>query len=263
MPRGKAHEAPQAYNEAFARAYNLRWSAWAAAIAPVIEAYYRTLPVAGTNTRILDVCCGTGQLLSWFLDRGYTGTGLDSSAHMLAYAGKNSGLHLKNDTVSFIRADAADFTVKREYGLAVSTFDALNHLPDRAALSSCFSCVKAALVPGGCFIFDLNTRKALEMWNGINVEETDELFLLTRGVFGGGMTRAYNKITGFLKTGGSAYERFEQTAYNTLFSMREVREDLLKCGFDGVTAAGSKALGSDAEDPEALTRVFFTARVAS
>ena len=261
MTEGGESEAPvQGYNESFSKVYNLRWSGWAVSTAPAIAAYYETIPVSKNNKYILDVCCGTGQLLAFFLERGYTGTGLDSSEHMLAYAKKNAGRHFRENKADFIQADAADFRLKRGYGLAVSTFDALNHVSGRNALRSCFFCVKAALAPGGCFIFDLNTRKGLSMWNGINVEETEELFILTRGIFGEGMKRAYHRTTGFMKTRGSSYERFEQTAYNTVFAMCEVMDDLAQCGFADVRAAGLKELGGSAPDPESLTRVFFTAR---
>jgi SAM-dependent methyltransferase len=251
-------EAPvQGYNESFSRIYNLRWAAWATGIAPTIAAFYETLEISASNRLLLDVCCGTGQLLSWFLNRGYSGTGLDSSEHMLAFARKNAGRHARENRVDFIKADAADFRLKRGYGLAVSTFDAMNHLADRSALSSCFSCVRAALAPGGCFIFDMNTRRGLGMWNGISVEETEELFILNRGIFGEGMKRAYHKTTGFLKTGKNSYERFEQAAYNTVFTMAEVREELAKAGFANIRATTSKDLFGSVEDPESLTRAFF------
>jgi SAM-dependent methyltransferase len=250
----------QAYNEAFSRIYNLRWGAWATNTAPLISAYYETLPISDSNRLILDVCCGTGQLLAWFLDHGYSGTGLDSSEHMLGFARKNAGRHLRENRVDFLQADAANFRLKRGYGLAVSTFDALNHLPDRSSLRSCFSCVKSALASDGCFIFDLNTRKGLGMWNGIRLEETDEIFIINRGIFADDMNRAYHKTTGFLKTGASAYERFEQTAYNTAFSMSEVTEDLVNAGFAEVRAAASTDLAGGVRDPESLTRVFFVTR---
>jgi SAM-dependent methyltransferase len=250
----------QGYNEAFARIYNMRWAAFAVGIAPTIAAFYESLDISSSNKLLLDVCCGTGQLLAWFLERGYSGTGLDSSEHMLSHARRNAGRHARENHADFIKADAAEFRLKRGYGLAVSTFDALNHLPDRARLRSCFSCVRSALAPGGCFVFDLNTRRGLGMWNGITVEETEELFILNRGVFGGDMARAYHKTTGFMKTDKGSYERFEQTAYNTVFSMAEVSEDLMAAGFVHARAAASKDLSGSVEDPESLARVFFVAR---
>ncbi len=253
-------EAPQGYGEGFARIYNLRWGGFASGIAPVIQALYENLPIAKSNRRILDVACGTGQLLSWFLERGYTGTGLDASPHMLAYARKNAGKSPGEGKADFLCADIRDFRFAPEYGLAVSTFDALNHLPSRRGLAACFACVRKALADGGCFVFDLNTAKGLRMWNSASVEETEELFIVNRGIFAEGMGRAYNRISGFIKESDGRYERFEQTAYNTAFSMKEVAEDLQATGFASHYFCAAKDLKIPIAAPEELSRAFVIAR---
>jgi SAM-dependent methyltransferase len=250
----------QGYGESFARVYNLRWGGFSSALAPLIHAFYEGLPIAAANKRLLDVACGTGQLLTWFLRQGYACTGLDSSLHMLELARRNAGHYAREGKADFIRADASDFRLDRGYGLVVSTFDALNHLPDRRSLASCFRCVFGALSRGGRFIFDLNTEKGLRMWNSISVEETEELLILNRGIFGEGMRRAYNHITGFLKVGSNRYERFQQTAYNTAFVMAEVERDLGGAGFEGVYFTTMKDFSARVSDPEELTRVFFVAK---
>jgi SAM-dependent methyltransferase len=258
----KHERAAQPYGERFARIYNLRWSGFATAVAPVIHAFYKSLPIASSNTRLLDVACGTGQLMAWFLERGYTVTGLDASEAMLAIARRNAGRYAREGKADFVRADATDFRIQRGYGLVVSTFDALNHLPDRESLGSCFASVHRILAPGGCFIFDLNTEKGLRMWNSISVEETDELFIVNRGVYGEGMGSAFMKVTGFVKAEKERYERFEQTAYNTIFSMREVHEELAGAGFAGSYFSTAKDLSVKVHSPEDLPRVFIVARRA-
>jgi SAM-dependent methyltransferase len=251
---------PQGYGENFARIYNLRWGGFASGIAPVIRTYYESLPIARSNRRILDVACGTGQLLASFLSSGYTGTGLDASPHMLLFARRNAGAGAEEGRADFVCVDAADFRLAPRYGLAVSTFDALNHLSSRRELASCFACVRASLAEGGRFIFDLNTARGLRMWNSMSVEETDELFILNRGIFEEGMERAYARITGFLRTEGGRYERFEQTAYNTVFRMTEVAEDLRAAGFAGHYFCSPKDLSLPVAEPEELARTFVVAR---
>lgn len=250
----------QGYGEKFARIYNLRWTAFAGSVAPAIHSLYEKLPIAASNRRLLDVACGTGQLVSWFAEKGYTCTGLDASEHMLAYARRNAAAAVKAGRVDFVVSDASRFHLDRGYGLVVSTFDALNHLPDRDSLASCFSCVFQALAPGGCFIFDLNTAKGLRLWNSISVEETDELFILNRGIHAEAMGRAYVKITGFIKADRGMFERFEQTAYNTVFSMREVEQDLDRSGFRNAYFTTAKDLAARNDDPEDLTRAFIVTR---
>jgi SAM-dependent methyltransferase len=248
-----------AYSESFARIYNLRWTFFASSLAPAIQAVYEKTPAASSNRRLLDVACGTGQLVGWFLQKGYTCTGLDLSPHMLAHAQKNNAAAVKEGRADFVCADASRFSLNRGYGLVVSTFDALNHLPDREHLSSCFLSVFQVLAPGGLFIFDLNTEKGLKLWNSMSVEETDELFILNRGIYGNGMERAYMRITGFSKTESGQYERFEQTAFNTVFSMRDVMEDLAAAGFKDAYTAAIKSLSTPVAAAEELTRAFFVA----
>ena len=79
----------QAYGPGFARIYNLRWTAFVQDVAPRILSYYERAPIAPANKSLLDVCCGTGQLAVYFLERGYRVTGLDLSEHMLHYAREN------------------------------------------------------------------------------------------------------------------------------------------------------------------------------
>jgi SAM-dependent methyltransferase len=248
-----------AYSESFARIYNLRWTHFASSIAPAIQAFYEKLP-SSSNKRLLDVACGTGQLVGWFVEQGYTCTGLDLSPHMLVHAERNTAAAVAVGRADFGRADASRFSLPRGYGLAVSTFDALNHLPDRAHLTSCFFSVFQALAPGGCFIFDLNTEKGLKLWNSMSVEETDELFILNRGIYGDGMGRAYVRITGFSRLENGQYERFEQTAFNTVFPIRSVIEDLAAAGFINSHVAAIKNLSAPVNAPEELTRAFIVAR---
>ena len=81
------------------------------------------------------------------------------------------------------RADAADFTLTDRFGLVVSTYDALNHLPDFAALAGCFRSVFRVLEDGGMFIFDLNTLRGLRRWTAMTVNDTPEMMLVVRSLF--------------------------------------------------------------------------------
>ena len=168
----------QAYGRAFAQVYNQRWIHFARGVAPRIREFYERTPCGSENASLLDLCCGTGQLAVHFLEHGYRVTGVDLSEHMLHYARQNAAQYLESGQARFVQADAAQFSLDERFGLAVSTFDALNHLPGTDALRSCFRSVYPLLVPGGTFVFDLNTRAGLlEQWTGINVQDTKEAAL--------------------------------------------------------------------------------------
>lgn len=247
----------QAYNRSFSRAYNQKWTHFCQRVAPKIQAIYEDTDLGAHNRALLDVCCGTGQLAVHFLDQGYTVVGIDLSEHMLVHARQNAALYVEQGQARFIQADAARFQLEEQFGLVVSTFDALNHLPDKEALRSCFRSVYAALAPGGTFVFDLNTISGLDRWLGIQVQDDEETTIITRGLYDDERGRAWTRITGFTRLDNGLYERFEQTAYNILVELDWVTEVLLDIGWDEVHVLGPEL--EPVDDPEQEKRAFIVA----
>jgi SAM-dependent methyltransferase len=208
---------------------------------------------------LLDLCCGTGQLALHFLDNGYQITGLDLSEAMLDFARANAAAYIVAGLARFSQGDAADFTLDGHFGLVVSTFDALNHLPDFDALKSCFRCVYPVLEPGGAFIFDLNTYKGLRNWTGISVEDGHDLMLVTRALYDETSQKAFMRISGFITAGNSLYERFEETTYEVGFELSAVRAALLETGFRAVRFSKLQDLEVAVEDPERESRIYVIA----
>jgi len=116
------------------------------------------LPELSPHAAILDLCCGTGQLMQPLLEAGYQVTGLDGSAAMLDYARQNAplGHYLLDDARTFYRPD--------QFDAAFSTSASLNHIMTLADLTLVFRNVYQALRPGGLFIFDLNHPDQMQKW---------------------------------------------------------------------------------------------------
>ncbi|MEZ4862358.1 MAG: class I SAM-dependent methyltransferase [Caldilineaceae bacterium] len=248
----------QAYGPGFARVYNRRWSGFARQVAPYLRAFYAATPAGAARQPVLDLCCGTGQLALHFLEQGYRVTGLDLSPAMLHYARANTQTYLAAGQVDFVEGDAAAFTLPGRYGLVVSTFDALNHLPDLAALRNCFQA--AAAVADGYFLFDLNTRLGLRRWNNIEVDDSQEdMMIVNHGIFDVNNNYAWLKVTGFVRNADGLYERFEQTAYNTVFALDDVAQALQETGWPKVHFAGIQELTTPLTDPEAESRIWVVA----
>jgi SAM-dependent methyltransferase len=135
----------------FAWFYNRHWGD--EFCAPVLDIFQFILfPQLNPGARILDLCCGTGQLAAALTGRGYGVTGIDGSRSMLEHASRNA------PRATFIRADARSFTADAPFSAVVSTFDSLNHVLDLTGMREVFGCVLKALEPGGIFVFDLNTE---------------------------------------------------------------------------------------------------------
>lgn len=252
----------QAYNESFARIYNMRWAGFATNTAPKLRAFYEDTPLGQHEHTLLDLCCGTGQLALHFLDNGYQVTGLDLSEAMLDYARSSAAPYIVAGQARFVQGDAANFAFDERFGLVLSTFDALNHLPDITALKSCFLCVYQALEKGGIFIFDLNTPLGLRQWRNISVEDTPDLMLITRAFYDESSRRAYTHISGFVDAGENLYQRFEETAYEVAFDLLAVKEALLETGFSAVRFALLQDLSAPVDQPERERRIFIIAEKA-
>ncbi len=248
----------QAYSEEFARIYNSHWASFANQVAPMIRTFYESTPVGQTNRAVLDLCCGAGHLAAHFLEYGYHLVGVDLSESMLQYARKNNQKYVESGAADFLKADASEFSLDRQFGLVVSTYDSLNHLEHEEALLRCFRYVYE--VCDGYFIFDLNTKNGLARWNQTHIDESSEdAFIITRGSYDGQSDKAWIKVTGFTKLSSGAYSRFDETIYNTVFDMSRVREMLKQVGWKDVHFAHPRDLATSLADPEGYGRIFVVA----
>lgn len=128
-------------------------------IYPVLEQWL--LVQLPPSCRLLDLCCGTGQLDAKLTEAGYRVVGVDNSAEMLDFARRNAKL------ATFQQSDAENFTLPEKVHGAVSLYDSLNHLMTEDRLLSAFASVFASLEEGGLFLFDLNVEEGyVERWKG-------------------------------------------------------------------------------------------------
>jgi len=256
----------QAYSAAFARAYELGWTTFTRKMAPRLLELYQSTPHGRGGRAVIDLGCGSGHLALHFLEHGHQVLGVDLSPAMLALARERASEYLRSGQAEFVEADMASFTAERRFGLAVSTYDAINHLPDEAALGRCFAAVRRVLAPDGMLVFDLNTRKGLRRWNSVTVEDSEEITVINRGFFDEDEGRAYVRISGFIRKANGSYDRFEETAFNTAFDLRRVEELLVGHGFDRIYCATPDDLTRPLESPEKLEeqdRILFVARTQS
>ncbi len=139
-----------------------RPSGFARRASPRIAAFYTNRSISNINPSVLDIGCGTGQLASYLLDRGIPVTGIDPSEHMLRHAVRNNAEHVAAGRARFLEMDGAALNLPESFGLAVATFNTLNHLSSHEHLRRCLSQVYHATAPGGYFLFDIDTRLGLQ-----------------------------------------------------------------------------------------------------
>ena len=101
--------------------------------------------------RVLDLACGTGKSGLEFAARGYTVTGCDISAAMLARA------RSKSADVEFLEADIRAVPALGEYDLVTCIDEPVNYLLEPEEVAGAFASAARNLRPGGLLVFDVNT----------------------------------------------------------------------------------------------------------
>ncbi|MDF1543481.1 MAG: class I SAM-dependent methyltransferase [bacterium] len=245
----------QAYGPDFARIYNLRWPNFARIVGPPILSFYAAASNGPAKNSVLDLCCGAGHLAEQFLSNGYRVMGLDLSESMLRWAQKNTIQYHESGQSQFVPADATDFKLDEKFGLVVSTYDSLNHLESEQALFKCFRSLFE--VCDSFFIFDLNTERGLRNWAADRVDDSeDDLLIVNRGRFDEQQGRATMKITVFERLPDGLFKRFEETVFNSVFSLEKVSDALVDIGWKNVYFAALDDLAAPLAAPEDEVRVF-------
>jgi SAM-dependent methyltransferase len=102
---------------------------------------------------VLELACGTGQLLVPLARGGARAVGLDLSAPMLAAARARAAAEAVE--VRLVEGDMRAFDLGERFALVYVARNSLLHLATVDDFLACFACVRRHLLPGGAFVFDV------------------------------------------------------------------------------------------------------------
>lgn len=102
---------------------------------------------------VLELACGSGQLLVPVAQTGLRAAGLDVSETMLSAASKRASE--AGATMSLVQGDMRSFDLRERFALIFLARNSLLHLASLEDLLCCFECVRRHLLPGGAFAFDV------------------------------------------------------------------------------------------------------------
>lgn len=220
---------------------DIDYSAWADFIADGLSRFGAGRAEPGL---LLDLACGTGRLTRELAARGFDMTGVDSSPEMLEIARRRCG-----GDVLLLCQDMRELELYGTVGAVVCVLDSVNHLTGEGDLDRCFSHVHNYLVPGGVFIFDINTRQRFENSYG-------ELAYLFPGTAADGREtfcawqNDYDPDTGICdfgvtvfeetKPGSGLYARTDDEWSERYYSIREITAALGRCGMRTAALAGAE-----------------------
>lgn len=234
----------------FARMYNESWGPrYCKRNLPLLEKLLlQNLP---DKAQILDVCCGTGQLVQQLLTKGYQVTGLDASEAMLGFARKNA------PDAEFILSDARSFKLLPTFHGVVSTSASLNHFMNLEDLTSVFHSVYAAMLANGVFVVDMNMEEAYKL-NFLNRVEDgdvqDDYAWASRSSYNSQNKTGQINMTLFSLQERENWRRFDTTSQVRGYSQQEVQSALEKVGFTEISVYDAER---DFALPGALGKTLF------
>lgn len=114
---------------------------------------------------VLDLACGTGELLSLIADEWADCTGLDASEDMLRIAGAK----LENrENVTLVKGDFTCFNLSKQFDLVLCCFDSLNYAKSLEGVRACFENVTRHLRSDGMFVFDIVNERHCKHLHGVS-----------------------------------------------------------------------------------------------
>ena len=232
--------------------YDVDYSAWA----DYIEKHFTRRGLPGKT--VLDLACGTGSLTRELALRGYEMIGVDLSAEMLAEAAeKNRGVGPIEPIFLCQSMDKLDL-----YGTidaCVCCLDSVNYVTSPKQLQRAFERVHLFLMPGGLFLFDVNTPTKLQAMDGqVFLDETEDTYCVWRGEYS-----RRSKICSYfmdifrLDEETGLWERGEELHRERAYDLEELTAMLEQAGFRDIKMYGELKLRPPADGEG---RVFFAAR---
>ena len=125
------------------------------ALLPVSEGhsrFYRSL-ARRYSGGLLELACGTGQLLVPLAREQAAACGIDLSGEMLAVA--RARAQAEGVSLGLVQADMRDFELGRQFSLIFLARNSLLHLSTSEDFSGLFAAVRRHLAPTGVFAFDI------------------------------------------------------------------------------------------------------------
>lgn len=181
---------------------------------------------------LLELGCGTGSICRLLADRGFDVIGVDNSEDMLGIAMEKSAE--KYPDILYLLQDMREFELYGTVRAVVSVCDSLNYILEKEDLKQVFKLVNNYLDPGGIFVFDMNTRYKYENLmadNTIAENREDCSFIWENFYYEDEGINEYD-LSIFVKREDGAFDRFEETHYEKMYEIEEVKELLEEAGME-------------------------------
>ena len=207
---------------------------------------------------VLDLACGTGSLTRVLAERGYEMIGADLSQEMLAQAAEKCRGAGPLEPI-FLHQAMEELDLYGTIDACVCCLDSVNYVTDPKKLKQAFQRVHTFLLPGGLFLFDVNTVEKLSALDGqVFLDETEDAYCVWRAEY----SRRRRVCTYFmdifrLEEESGLWERGEELHEERAYTPEELTSYLRDAGFTQIKQYGNLKHRPPKPGED---RIFFTAR---
>ena len=206
---------------------------------------------------VLDLACGTGSLTRELAERGYEMIGVDLSEDMLAEANEKCR-DVEGERPIFLHQSMDRLDLYGTIDACVCCLDSVNYVTRPAVLERAFQRVHLFLMPGGMFIFDVNTPEKLRSLDGqVFLDETEDTYCVWRAEYSARRRICTYAMDLFRLTESGLWERGEELHEEYAYEPDELEDMLRRAGFTGIKRYGERRMRAPREGEQ---RVFFVAR---
>ena len=186
---------------------------------------------------VLDLACGTGTIACLLAQKGYQVTATDGSEEMLTQAMRKAE-ELPQPPL-FLHQAMPRLKLLEPVDAAVSTLDSLNYLTREKDLRETFRRVFRYLVPGGQFLFDVNSPAKLRRMDGqMYMDETEESFCVWRTFFSVKTQVCTYQVDLFRLNGDGTWEKDFEEHRERAWTQEQLWAFLTEAGFEKIKITG-------------------------
>ncbi|OLO38912.1 SAM-dependent methyltransferase [Alkalihalophilus pseudofirmus] len=208
------------------------------------------------GNELLDVGCGTGELLIRLTKKGYQTTGVDLSSEMLVVA--RDKLEANNLQVPLFEQDMRSLDGLGQFDAILTYCDSLNYLTSIEDVQVAFSSFHKSLKDKGLLILDVHScYKMDQIFAGqLFADDEEEVSYIWKAFEGEFPHSIEHDLTFFVRNEDETYTRYEEFHQQRTYSIDEYKQCLEDAGFsvEEISADfGNKVT-------ETSERIFFVAR---
>ena len=236
--------------------YDVGYQAWA----DYIEKHFNRRGLPGKT--VLDLACGTGSLTLELARRGYEMICVDLSPDMLAEAADKCREETGIIQPIFLCQSMEKLDLYGTIDACVCCLDSVNYVTDPKKLRRAFQRVHLFLMPGGLFIFDINTVDKLMGLDGqVFLDETEDTYCVWRAEYSkrSKICSYFMDIFRLDETSGQ-WERGEELHEERAYTVDELTGFLRDAGFQDIKVYGNLKMRAPVPGED---RMFFVARKES